>query len=208
MIFSVTPITTTRVKGTYDPMHMSQQSKRIHGSQNGSYDQNSLPAGWLDCHPYGNELNFIIPSKVHLRESFNDKIVIEKIYSPQQAILQQRRLGRELRIKQIFRSTSSRDIYKQDYVDDLCNFLVNNCLKPLFVHKCQNGRGHLDDDVASGLQDNGFQASQMTNFVEKGDTINVLGAEEMANAMGEDVTVPSEMTNDDVLRDAVPLNMM
>nr|GEY37744.1 mRNA-capping enzyme-like isoform X2 [Tanacetum cinerariifolium] len=35
----------TEVKIEYDPMHMSQPSKHIHGSQNGSYGRNSLPAG-------------------------------------------------------------------------------------------------------------------------------------------------------------------
>ncbi|PWA49730.1 hypothetical protein CTI12_AA457530 [Artemisia annua] len=83
-----------------DPrMHMSQPpSKRIvQGSQNGSYDwRKTLPPGWLECTPYGDALNFIIPSKVPLQESFNDKIVIDKRYSPQHAILQQRHLGREL----------------------------------------------------------------------------------------------------------------
>ncbi|GJW91829.1 mRNA-capping enzyme-like protein isoform X2 [Tanacetum coccineum] len=75
---SMEPMTRcTEVKIEYDPMHMSQPSKRIHGSQNGSYERNSLLA-------------------VPLRESFKDKIVIEKRCSPKQAILQQRRLEREL----------------------------------------------------------------------------------------------------------------
>nr|XP_043637166.1 mRNA-capping enzyme-like isoform X2 [Erigeron canadensis] len=82
-----------------DSMHMSRPSKRSHGFQsgnNGSYDRNSLPPGWLDCPPYGDAISFIIPSKVPLGESFNDKIVIDKLYSPQLAIREQRRLGREL----------------------------------------------------------------------------------------------------------------
>ncbi|GJZ45371.1 pyruvate dehydrogenase (acetyl-transferring) kinase, mitochondrial [Tanacetum coccineum] len=89
------------VKLEYDPMKMSQASKRIHGSQNGLYDWNCLPACWLDCPPYGNALKFIIPLKVLLRESVNNKIVIEKRCSPQQAILQKRRVGRELGIEYV-----------------------------------------------------------------------------------------------------------
>ncbi|XP_071715745.1 uncharacterized protein [Rutidosis leptorrhynchoides] len=82
-----------------DPTHMSQQSKRSHGFQsvsNGSYDRYSLPPGWLDCPPYGDAVSFIIPSKVPLGESFNDKITPDKRYSPQQVIRQQRRLGRDI----------------------------------------------------------------------------------------------------------------
>nr|GEU79474.1 retrovirus-related Pol polyprotein from transposon TNT 1-94 [Tanacetum cinerariifolium] len=78
---------------------MAKISKRIHGSHNGSYVSNSLSEGWSHCPPYGDALNFIIPLKVPLKESFNDKIIIHKRYSPQQAILQQRRLGRELEWK-------------------------------------------------------------------------------------------------------------
>nr|GEV66438.1 retrovirus-related Pol polyprotein from transposon TNT 1-94 [Tanacetum cinerariifolium] len=78
---------------------MAKISKRIHGSHNGSYVPNSLSEGWSHCPPYGDALNFIKPSKVPLKESFNDKIIIHKRYSPQQAILQQRHLGRELEWK-------------------------------------------------------------------------------------------------------------
>nr|GEY77890.1 mRNA-capping enzyme-like isoform X2 [Tanacetum cinerariifolium] len=55
-----------------------------------------LDGRWLDCPPYGDALGFIIPSKVPLEESVNDKIVVGKRYAPRHAILQQRRLGREL----------------------------------------------------------------------------------------------------------------
>ncbi|KAF1866515.1 hypothetical protein Lal_00017898 [Lupinus albus] len=69
-----------------------------HGSNNLNsrpYDTDLLPPGWLDCPPHGQELGCIIPSKVPLGESFNDYIPRQK-YTPQQAILQQRVLGREL----------------------------------------------------------------------------------------------------------------
>ncbi|XP_076923486.1 uncharacterized protein LOC143585614 isoform X1 [Bidens hawaiensis] len=82
-----------------DPMHMSEPSKRSNGVQNnnnGSFDRNSLPPGWLDCPPFGDTLDFIIPSKVPLGESFDDKIPFNKRYTPQQAIQQQRSLQREI----------------------------------------------------------------------------------------------------------------
>nr|GEW89774.1 mRNA-capping enzyme-like isoform X2 [Tanacetum cinerariifolium] len=60
-----------------------------------------LDHGWLDCPPYGNALNLIIPLKVLLKESVNEKIVIEKRCSPQQAILQRRRVRRELGIEYV-----------------------------------------------------------------------------------------------------------
>ncbi|GAV82726.1 DSPc domain-containing protein/mRNA_cap_enzyme domain-containing protein/mRNA_cap_C domain-containing protein [Cephalotus follicularis] len=78
------------------PMHVSQslmhdERPRDHGS----YDGNMLPPGWLGCPPYGEEIGFIIPSKVPLGESFSSCIPGEK-YSPKQVIYQQRLLGREL----------------------------------------------------------------------------------------------------------------
>ncbi|XP_076912984.1 uncharacterized protein LOC143571445 [Bidens hawaiensis] len=82
-----------------DPMHMSEPSKSSNGVQNnnnGSFDRNSLPPGWLDCQPFGDTLDFIIPSKVPLGESFDDKIPFNKRYTPQQAIQQQRSLQREI----------------------------------------------------------------------------------------------------------------
>nr|GEW09615.1 mRNA-capping enzyme-like isoform X5 [Tanacetum cinerariifolium] len=120
-----------------------KSSKLVHEKQSmdKSYDRNSLPAGWLDCPPYGDALGFIIPSKVPLKESFNDKIIIDKRYSPQQAILQQRRLGRELGL-----------------VIDL------TVRSQIGYDKRSPDR---DDDVASGLQDNGFQENQVTNVVGK-----------------------------------------
>ncbi|KAK7285378.1 hypothetical protein RJT34_20147 [Clitoria ternatea] len=59
------------------------------------YDRNMVPPGWLDCPPQGHEIGCIIPSKVPLGESFNDNIPGQK-FTPKQAILQQRVLGREL----------------------------------------------------------------------------------------------------------------
>ncbi len=55
----------------------------------------SCITGWLDCPAHGQELGCIIPSKVPLGESFNDHIPNNK-YTPKQAILQQRALGREV----------------------------------------------------------------------------------------------------------------
>ncbi|GJY34624.1 mRNA-capping enzyme-like protein isoform X2 [Tanacetum coccineum] len=119
---------------------------------NGSYDRNSLPSGWLDCPPYGDAVKFIIPSKVPLRESFNDKIVIDKRYSPQQAILQQRRLGRELGL--VIDLTNTDRYYRES---------------------------DWTTREASGLQDNGFQENQVKNVVGAGEMANAVGEDEMEN---------------------------
>uniref|UniRef100_A0A5B6Z318 mRNA guanylyltransferase n=1 Tax=Davidia involucrata TaxID=16924 RepID=A0A5B6Z318_DAVIN len=80
-----------------EPMHTSQPSLHNQGNNNNRvYDWNSLPHGWLDCPPYGDEICCIIPSKVPLGESFNEYINSDKRYSSRQVIHQQRLLGREL----------------------------------------------------------------------------------------------------------------
>lgn len=56
---------------------------------------NLYVTGWLDCPAYGNELGCIIPSKVPLGESFSEKIVPGKRYTPREVIHQQKCLGRE-----------------------------------------------------------------------------------------------------------------
>ncbi|XP_015969540.1 uncharacterized protein LOC107492978 isoform X1 [Arachis duranensis] len=71
------------------------REQRPYDTNSRPYDRNMVPHGWLGCPPHGQELGFIIPSKVPLGESFNDNILGQK-YTPKQAILQQRALGREL----------------------------------------------------------------------------------------------------------------
>ncbi|XP_021753647.1 mRNA-capping enzyme-like isoform X2 [Chenopodium quinoa] len=44
-------------------------------------DRNRLPPGWLDCPNFGQEVGFIVPSKVPLDESFNDCIGPGKRYA-------------------------------------------------------------------------------------------------------------------------------
>ncbi|KAK3023090.1 hypothetical protein RJ639_043105, partial [Escallonia herrerae] len=44
----------------------------------------SYTPGWLDCPPFGNEIGFLIPSKVPLGEYFNEKIPSGKRYSSKQ----------------------------------------------------------------------------------------------------------------------------
>ncbi|KAJ4704509.1 mRNA-capping enzyme-like [Melia azedarach] len=81
------------------PLHASQPPVHDQFFQNKSYkfyDKNKLPAGWLDCPAYGQEINCIIPSKVPLGENFNDCIPPGKRYSFKQVIHQQRVLGRKL----------------------------------------------------------------------------------------------------------------
>ncbi|KAF8394951.1 hypothetical protein HHK36_018890 [Tetracentron sinense] len=52
--------------------------------------------GWLDCPSSGQDIGYIIPSKVPLGESFNDCVIPGKRYSLRQVIHQQRVLQREL----------------------------------------------------------------------------------------------------------------
>nr|CAN61178.1 hypothetical protein VITISV_037120 [Vitis vinifera] len=66
-----------------------------------SHDRNKLPPGWLDCPAFGQEINFIIPSKVPLGESFNDLVAPGKRYSSRQVIHQQRVLGRKVAVGEL-----------------------------------------------------------------------------------------------------------
>ncbi|GJZ59012.1 mRNA-capping enzyme-like protein isoform X2 [Tanacetum coccineum] len=165
---------------------MTKISKHVHGYQNGSYDRKR----WLDCPPYGDAINFIIPSKVPLRESFDDKIVINKRYSPQQGILLQRRLGRKLGLVIDLTNTDRESDWttREVFGEQLPRTFV--CPQTPEWKRSPDR----DDDVASGLQDNGFQENQVKNVVGAGEMANVVGEDEMEN-----VTVPSEMTNDDIL---------
>lgn len=52
--------------------------------------------GWLDCPAVGQEIGYIIPSKVPLGEAFNDSVLPGKRYSSRQVIHQQRVLGRKV----------------------------------------------------------------------------------------------------------------
>nr|XP_048319857.1 mRNA-capping enzyme isoform X2 [Ziziphus jujuba var. spinosa] len=82
------------------PMHASQphvydyqsyQTKTLK-----SYDKSRLPPGWLDCPAFGQEIAYIIPSKVPLSEAYNDSIPPGRRYSFKQVVHQQRVLGRKL----------------------------------------------------------------------------------------------------------------
>ncbi|XP_020202950.1 mRNA-capping enzyme isoform X1 [Cajanus cajan] len=81
------------------PVHASQSpgyDQLFHNKNPKSYDKSRLPPGWLDCPSFGQEICFMIPSKVPLGESFNDCIIPGKRYSFKQVIHQQRVLGRKL----------------------------------------------------------------------------------------------------------------
>ncbi|KAG2690772.1 hypothetical protein I3760_09G205100 [Carya illinoinensis] len=81
------------------PMHVSQppahdqlfQTKNLK-----SYEKSRLPPGWLDCPAAGQEICFMIPSKVPLSEYYNGYVAPGKRYSFKQVIHQQRVLGRKL----------------------------------------------------------------------------------------------------------------
>ncbi|KAF5476217.1 hypothetical protein F2P56_007950 [Juglans regia] len=81
------------------PMHVSQppaddqlfQTKNLK-----SYEKSRLPPGWLDCPAAGQEICYMIPSKVPLSEYYNGYVAPGKRYSFKQVIQQQRVLGRKL----------------------------------------------------------------------------------------------------------------
>ncbi|CAH9064345.1 unnamed protein product [Cuscuta epithymum] len=60
------------------------------------FDPLSVPYGWSSCPPYGDNIGYIIPSKVPLTESFNKNISRIKRYTPSQAIYEQKCLCREI----------------------------------------------------------------------------------------------------------------
>ncbi|KAL9374288.1 hypothetical protein Peur_033908 [Populus x canadensis] len=81
------------------PAHVSRQpvhDQLFPSKHYKSYDKSKLPAGWLDCPAYGQEINCIVPSKVPLGEAYNDCIPPGKRYSFKQVIHQQRVSGRKL----------------------------------------------------------------------------------------------------------------
>ncbi|XP_004514944.1 uncharacterized protein [Cicer arietinum] len=81
------------------PVHRSQSpqyDQPFHKKNVKSYDTSRLPPGWLDCPASGQEICYMIPSKVPLGESFNDCIFPGKRYSFKQVVHQQRVLGRKL----------------------------------------------------------------------------------------------------------------
>ncbi|PIA54431.1 hypothetical protein AQUCO_00900761v1, partial [Aquilegia coerulea] len=57
------------------------------------YDRNKLPEGWLGCPAYGQNIDYIIPSKVPLGDNF---IIHGKRYSCRDAVHEQGKLRREI----------------------------------------------------------------------------------------------------------------
>ncbi|GAA0142534.1 mRNA capping factor [Lithospermum erythrorhizon] len=57
---------------------------------------NRIPPGWVECPASGQDICYMVPSKVPLSESFNDVVPPGKRYSSRQVIHQQRVLGRKL----------------------------------------------------------------------------------------------------------------
>ncbi|KAE9600847.1 putative mRNA (guanine-N(7)-)-methyltransferase [Lupinus albus] len=81
------------------PVHVSQSpgyDQLLPTKTLKSYESSRLPPGWLDCPSFGQEICYMVPSKVPLGESFNDCIFPGKRYSFKQVIHQQRVLGRKL----------------------------------------------------------------------------------------------------------------
>jgi mRNA-capping enzyme len=84
----------------YDkPTHNSQPVFRDQYYQNRNtkaYDRYKIPQGWLDCPPSGNEIGFLVPSKVPLNESYNNHVPPGSRYSFKQVIHNQRIAGRKV----------------------------------------------------------------------------------------------------------------
>ncbi|KAK4775931.1 hypothetical protein SAY87_023892 [Trapa incisa] len=86
-----------RERGEERAINIPQRTDQFyHAKHFKSYDKSKLPSGWLDCPSFGQEIEFFIPSKVPLGESFNECIPPGKRYSFKQVIHQQRVLGRKL----------------------------------------------------------------------------------------------------------------
>ncbi|XP_024015070.1 mRNA-capping enzyme isoform X2 [Eutrema salsugineum] len=89
-----------RKRMRYDkPTHNSQPVFRDQYYQNRNtkaYDRYKIPQGWLDCPASGNEIGFIVPSKVPLNESYNSHVPPGSRYSFKQVIHNQRIAGRKL----------------------------------------------------------------------------------------------------------------
>ncbi|KAL8152899.1 hypothetical protein V2J09_010659 [Rumex salicifolius] len=60
------------------------------------YDKSRLPPGWLDCPEMGDELFYMIPSKVPLGEAYNNCIPPGKRYSFQQVFKKVRVRGKQI----------------------------------------------------------------------------------------------------------------
>lgn len=73
-----------------------QRNNNIYNNHRPPKRAKTLPQGWLDCPPCGQNIGCIIPSKVPLDESFNDAVPPGRRYSSKQVIQQQRRQGREI----------------------------------------------------------------------------------------------------------------
>jgi mRNA-capping enzyme len=81
------------------PRYSSQRPVSEQTSQNKSQkpsEKEKLPPGWLDCPAFGQEISFMVPSKVPLGDVFNGSVLPGKRYSFRQVMHQQRVLGRKL----------------------------------------------------------------------------------------------------------------
>lgn len=58
--------------------------------------QKTLPDGWLDCPPCGQNIDYLIPCKVPLDDSYNNSIPPGRRYSSRQVILQTKRQNKEI----------------------------------------------------------------------------------------------------------------
>lgn len=69
------------------------QNKRSNSNNNKPFEKNKLPDGWLGCPSYGQNIDYIIPSKVPLGDDF---IIHGKRYTWREVIQEQGKLRRQL----------------------------------------------------------------------------------------------------------------
>ncbi|EOA22740.1 hypothetical protein CARUB_v10003452mg [Capsella rubella] len=79
---------TSRRSSFASKRHLEQcEEQRKRSRQSSFRDQNvSIPQGWLDCPSYGQEIGFIVPSKVPLSESYNNCVPRDKTYTLKQLL--------------------------------------------------------------------------------------------------------------------------
>lgn len=108
------------------PYDNSMQVSQSFRKKNEGYDRYSLPSGWLDCPAYGDEIEFFIPSKVPLGDSFKERISPGKRYTPKDVIHEQRRIGRELGLV-IDLTNTNRYYPESDWLDAGIKYVKIRC---------------------------------------------------------------------------------
>ncbi|XP_063938887.1 uncharacterized protein LOC108205048 isoform X2 [Daucus carota subsp. sativus] len=207
------------------PYDNSMQGSHSFRKKNEGYDRYSLPSGWLDCPAYGDEVDFFIPSKVPLGDSFRERISPDKRYTPRDVIYEQRRLGRELGLV-IDLTNTNRYYPESDWLDAGIKYAKIRCqgrdavpdsdsvdrfiqeAVDKFARARPPGIYKLDyiDDLYNFYQETKPQSlvcpqtPEWKKFSDQEDN--------GATHLQDTVTASVNMTNDDILGDSVPSNQI